>query len=216
MIITGYNIELHRLREIDIEMVRGWRNSPHISQHMEYKEYITPAMQEKWFQSIENVHNNFFIIITKGEKIGLINGSQIDWEKKETMNGGIFIWNEEYWDTLIPLLSSILLTDISFLIGMERTYVKIMRNNAYAIQFNKQLGYELLDNQETKENQQYVLTKKNYFEKTDKFRKTLQKISSQIYTIRIKNKEHVASKKLIEQYNSSIEENKKLINLIIE
>jgi len=216
MIITGYNIELQRLRKEDIEMVRNWRNSTHISQHMEYKEYITPSMQEKWFQSIDNIHNNFFIIITKGEKIGLINGSQIDWEKKETLNGGIFIWNENYWATLIPLLSSILLTDISFLIGMERTFVKIMRTNTNAIQFNKQLGYELLNDQETIENQKYVLTKKNYFQKTNKFRKTLQKISTEKYTIRITDKKHFASKKLITQYNSSCEENKKLINLIIE
>ena len=216
MIIKGYNIELQRLRKDDIEMVRNWRNSTHISQHMEYKEYITPSMQEKWFQSIDNIYNNFFIIITKGEKIGLINGSQIDWEKKETLNGGIFIWNENYWATLIPLLSSILLTDISFLIGMERTFVKIMRTNTNAIQFNKQLGYELLPDQEENENQQYVLTKENYFTKTARLRKTLQKLSTKKYSIRITDKEHIASKKLIDQYNRCGEENKNLINLTIE
>ena len=216
MIISGYDIELARLRHGDIELVRNWRNSAHINRFMEYREYITPEMQKKWFRSIDNIHNNYFIIITKGEKIGLINGSQIDWQKKETLNGGIFIWKDEYWDTLIPLFSSILLTDISFLIGLERTFIKILRNNPKAIQFNKQLGYEILDGQQEFENQQYVLTKENYYKKTEKVRKALDKLSSQKYSIRITDKENESSKWIIEQYERSSEENKKLIKLIID
>ncbi len=173
-------------------------------------------MQEKWFSSINNIYNNYYIIIAKGEKIGLINGSQIDWEKKETKNGGIFIWKDEYWDTLIPLFASILLTDISFIIGLERTYVKILRTNPKAIQFNKQLGYEILEGQEEFENQQYVLTKENYFRKTEKLRMTLEKLSPRKYTIRITDKDDESSKWIIEQYNKSSEENKKSAELIID
>lgn len=215
MTLSGYDIELVRLEHNDIELVRNWRNSSQINRFMEYREYITTEMQESWFRSIDNIHNNYFIIITKGEKVGLINGSQIDWEKKETKNGGIFIWNVDYWNTLIPLFSSILLTDISFILGLERTYVKILRDNDKAIQFNKQLGYEISEGQGKFENQQYVLTKANYFEKTQRLRKTLQRFSKENYHITIANKNNTLSNFYIEKLNQLSEENKKKIQLTI-
>ncbi|MDQ3047168.1 MAG: GNAT family N-acetyltransferase, partial [Bacteroidota bacterium] len=193
MIISGYDIDLKRLKHEDIEMLRGWRNAEHIRNSMEYREHISPEMQEKWFRSIDNASNNYFIISYKGEKIGVINGSGIDWIKKETLNGGIFIWKEEYWNTLIPLLSSILLTDISFSLGMERSYARVLKSNPKAISFNKLLGYELMPDQEETQNQLYVLTKENYFKKTAKLRKTLEKLSSGKYLIRISNMQQEAS-----------------------
>jgi UDP-4-amino-4,6-dideoxy-N-acetyl-beta-L-altrosamine N-acetyltransferase len=215
MTISGYDIELIRLTHDDIELVRNWRNSAHIKRFMEYREHITPEMQEKWFHSIDNIHNNYFIIITKGEKIGLINGSQINWEKKETRNGGIFIWNSAYWNTLIPLFSSILLTDISFILGLEYTYIKILRNNEKAIQFNKQLGYEILNDQENLENQQYVLTREHYFEKTQRLRKTLQRLSTENYQITITDENNSLSKFYIDKLNQLPEDDKKQFRLTI-
>lgn len=215
MTISGYDIELIRLTHDDIELVRNWRNSAHIKRFMEYREHITPEMQEKWFHSIDNIHNNYFIIITKGEKIGLINGSQIDWEKKETRNGGIFIWNLAYWNTLIPLFSSILLTDISFILGLEYTYIKILRNNEKAIQFNKQLGYEILNDQENLENQQYVLTREHYFEKTQRLRKTLQRLSTENYQITITDENNPLSKFYIDKLKQLSEDDKKQFQLTI-
>ena len=175
MIVRGYDIELIRLKHADIELVRNWRNSVHISEHMEFREYITAEMQEKWFESIDTISNNYFIISVKGSKIGLINGSQINWNKKETGNGGIFIWEMDYLKTIIPLRASLLLTDMSLIMGLEKTYIKVMKSNLAAINYNLSLGYELLPNQENCDNQQYVLTKDNYFLKTKKIKSALLK-----------------------------------------
>ena len=76
MKISKYGIDLVRLTEEDIEMLRQWRNSPQIQQFMEYREEITAEMQKKWFDSINNVNNFYFIIHFEGQKIGLINTSQ--------------------------------------------------------------------------------------------------------------------------------------------
>ena len=40
--------------------------------------------------------------------------------------------------------------------------VRILKDNARAIQYNKMLGYELLTNQEATDNQLYVLTKERF------------------------------------------------------
>ncbi|TND09667.1 MAG: GNAT family acetyltransferase [Bacteroidetes bacterium] len=173
MIIRGYGIELIRLRHEDIELVRLKRNSEHVRRHMEYREEISPEMQEKWFAGINTVRNNYFIIVHEGVKIGLISGADIHWEKKETRNGGIFIWEQEYWNTTIPLSASFLLTDISFILGLEKTFIRVLRDNTKAIAFNRQLGYRIVDEHDENYNQLYVLTQDHYEAKTAKLRETL-------------------------------------------
>ncbi|HTF04407.1 MAG TPA: GNAT family N-acetyltransferase [Bacteroidia bacterium] len=173
MKIYGYGIELVRVRHEDIELVRKKRNSLLVRQYMEFREEITPEMQEKWFLSINNRRNNYFIICMNGEKIGLVYGAEIDWEKKETGNGGIFIWDEKWLESSVSLMASFVLIEITFLLGLERTYVKILRTNERAIRFNHDLGYELLPGQENIQNQHYVLNGNIFFSRTEKVRKAL-------------------------------------------
>jgi UDP-4-amino-4,6-dideoxy-N-acetyl-beta-L-altrosamine N-acetyltransferase len=215
MIVKGYGLELVRLRHEDIELVRNWRNAEHVNRFMQYREHITPEMQEQWFSSIDNIHNNYFIIVVNGIKIGLINGSQIDWDKMETGNGGIFIWDVDYNKTLIPLRASLLLTDLSFFLGMKKTYIKVLKDNSSAITYNLSLGYQLLPDQETNYNQCYVLTKENYFSKTENLKHTLLKSSSGEITVIIDDPGHASSKILVEKYNQLSEENKKEVLFII-
>src|ERR1017187_6809502 len=110
MLIRKYGITLKRLKEEDIELVREMRNSAAIRSTMAYREQITPEMQKKWFESINNKFNGYFMIIHEGTKIGLINGKNIDFEKR-TCEGGIFLWDENYKDTIIPALASIIMND---------------------------------------------------------------------------------------------------------
>ena len=215
MIVKGYGIELIRLKHSDIELVRNWRNSSQISQYMEFREYITIEMQEKWFQSIDTIFNNYFIISVKGNMIGLINGSQINWEKKETGNGGIFIWETNYLKTIIPLRASLLLTDMSIILGLERTYIKVLKDNIAAINYNISLGYELLPNQSTHYNQQYVLTKENYLSKTAKLKSTLQQKENSKINVIVDDPNHSVSQFLLRILLNLSEENKSKINLIV-
>ncbi len=162
MIISGYGIVLRRLTIEDIELVRQHRNSERIQQYMEYRQEITAEQQLTWFNSINNIHNNYFVIEHQGKKVGLIYGADINWETKTTGNGGIFIWDATYWETATPTASSFLLTDTSILLGLEKTYIKVLSTNQRAIEFNKSLGYQLLPNQDGILNQQYVLNIEDY------------------------------------------------------
>lgn len=173
MIVEGYGIVLKRLSENDIELVRKWRNSKHINQFMVFRDEISVEQQQKWFASIDNIHNNYFIIEVDGKEIGLINGAQINWETKETGSGGIFIWEDDYWQTKIPIAASLLLTDTASLMGLERTYAKVLRSNKNAISFNRMLGYEILQGQEDQEAENYILETKNYIAQRNMLRKML-------------------------------------------
>ncbi len=205
MIVKGYGIELERLQKGDLELVRNWRNADHVKRYMEFRETITPEMQEKWFSSIDTIYHNYFIILVNKEKIGLIYGSNIDWEKNETGNGGIFIWDINYQKTTIPLRASLLLTDLSFLLGFERTFAKVLKDNVQAISYNLNLGYELMPGQENNYNQQYLLQKENYFTKTEKLRRTLKKGSPEPVSVMITDRTHPASAQMIKRYSELTE-----------
>lgn len=92
MKISNYDVSLELLTENKIEMVRQWRNDPKIQQYMEYRETITPEMQKKWFDKLNNGKDNFYFILQyKGEDIGLINVKDIDYEKKLANQGYLSI-----------------------------------------------------------------------------------------------------------------------------
>lgn len=180
-----YGVTLVRLREEDIEQVRQWRNSPHIVEAMEYREYITPEMQREWFKSIDNTENLYCIIEYGGEKIGLINGKNIDWQNAGG-ESGVFIADPKYYETFVPALVSFVVTDMVFRIsGIETNYAHIMRTNPRAIQFNKSLGFELCEGQENVDNQLYALSRENFYKKTNKLRKAMQAMAPDKEPIRI-------------------------------
>ena len=111
MIISKFNIRFIRLMKEDIELVRQWRNHSSIRKFMVYREHITADMQEKWFETINNNLNLYFIIEYKGKKIGLINGKDINWGEKK-METGIFIWNKYYQKTHIPTLCTMIFAEL--------------------------------------------------------------------------------------------------------
>jgi RimJ/RimL family protein N-acetyltransferase len=216
MIITGFGVALIRLQHHHIETVRQHRNSDKISQYMESRKKISKEQQEKWFVSIDNKFNNYFIISYKDEQIGLIYGAGIDWKKKETANGGIFIWSERHMETHAPLAASLLLTEISFLLGLERTYIKVMHDNRRAIVYNQNIGYEILPGQEEVLNQTYVLTKENYYSKVSRFRKSFVRMFGEIFTLILDNPLHEAEINAQEIYSEMAEENKARLKLVVK
>jgi UDP-4-amino-4,6-dideoxy-N-acetyl-beta-L-altrosamine N-acetyltransferase len=162
MKLSKYGITLNRLREEDIEMVRHWRNSPQITQFMEYREYITPEMQQEWFKSINNFDNFYFIIEYEGKKIGLINSSKIEWDTISS-EGGIFLWDEQYYETFVPVWASLcLLESTYFVLGAGKSVIKTLRDNERAKKLNLHLGYELMEGQEEEYNQGYLLTRDSF------------------------------------------------------
>jgi len=165
MILEKYGVILKRLTHDKIEMVRNWRNDPKISKYMEFREYITPEMQEEWFQRINNDNNFFFIIEHAGKEIGLVNAKDIDYEQK-TVEGGIFIYDDDYLNSDIPFRASLCSSDFAFeTLNLERVIIHVLSDNKRAIKYNLMLGFERQPNQENIHNQLYFMTKENYLKK---------------------------------------------------
>lgn len=153
MIISKNNIRYIRLKEEDIELVRNWRNHPSIKSNMVFREHITPEMQKKWFASINNNNNLYFIIEYKGKKIGLINGKDINWEDR-SMETGIFIWHKYYRKSHIPTLCSMIFADVGVTIWQLKPRATILKSNEQALKYNKMLGFKVIEDDPDKE---YVL-----------------------------------------------------------
>ena len=68
------DIKLVPLTEIDIELVRNWRNSKEVSKYMYTENEISSEQQKKWFDSIQNRKDSVYWIIEYDEKkIGVAN-----------------------------------------------------------------------------------------------------------------------------------------------
>jgi RimJ/RimL family protein N-acetyltransferase len=162
--ISKYGVTLKRLTIDKIELVRNWRNDPKISQYMDFRDYITPEMQKKWFEKINNAFNYYFIIVYNHEEIGLINLRDVDFLGK-CAEPGIFIYEDKYLVTDIGFRSALCNADFAFeMLKLNHLSGHIMANNKRALRFNKAFGYVLAEGEENKEKQRYILTKERYFE----------------------------------------------------
>lgn len=162
--ITKYGVTLRPLTHDKIEMVRQWRNHPKIQQYMEYREEITPEMQEQWFQKISTSGKDFYFIINyESKEVGLINIRDVDFKSGEG-EPGIFIWDDEYLNTGLSFRASLCLLDWVFeSLKLNKTTAHILCDNIRSKQFAEVRGYKLAPGQKDVYNQQYTLLKADYF-----------------------------------------------------
>lgn len=144
----------------------------------------------------------------------MISGAEIDWNKLETGNGGLFIWDEEFHGTSVPLAASLLLTHLSFLIGFRRTYIKTLRDNTRAITYNTTFGYRLEPGQENERNQLYSLTREQFYASTKAFRKTL--AGTEVLRCIMKEPFDAMSKKVKQAIDAMPQPDRIQVELIIE
>lgn len=184
MKLFKYGITLERLKEADIELVRQWRNSDPVRLNMEYRQLISPEQQRAWFSTINNPENNYMLIHYKGEKIGLLNDKNIDWQAR-TSESGIFLGKPEYHSSYVPYLVSVAGIESTFCyLDWNRQYAHILKGNKNAIQFNLQLGYRLCEGQENEENQQYELTREWFEQTAGKIRKAVRRLAGNEHKVR--------------------------------
>jgi RimJ/RimL family protein N-acetyltransferase len=175
--LEKFGVTLTRLTEDKIELVRRWRNDPKISQFMEYRNEITAEMQKKWFHSIDNEFNLYYIVSVDGKDIGLINIKDLD-EQKSEGEGGIFIWDDDYQFGDASFRAICCLYDYALLdCGFHRIRVHVLDDNINAIKFNKAIGFKKIqDAQRIVGNCDWELTKDSYLQ--SKVRKMVEKMYS--------------------------------------
>lgn len=172
-----YGIILERLRQEDIELVRQWRNSDPVRLNMKYREIITPEQQQQWFASVNNLQSNYMMIHYQGQKVGLLNDKNIDWESR-CSESGIFFGRTEFYGTFVPYLVAVAGIETTFyMLGWERQYAHILRSNINAIRFNMQLGYQLSEGQEGIDHQRYEVSRESFEKKAGKIIKAVRSLA---------------------------------------
>lgn len=162
--LKQFDVELRRLQLEDIELVRKWRNEAHVAQQMIYREYITTEMQLKWFNSINNQYNYYFLILFKGNKVGLINAKDYNL-KRGFGEGGIFIGDKAYENSFAAVFASLCLLNFVFYLlpHISKSRIRVLKTNERAIQYNKLMGYEEIPGAKNEHDQLFELSRERYF-----------------------------------------------------
>lgn len=161
LVLEGYGVKLKRLTHDKIELLRQWRNDPKIQQYMIYRETITPEMQEKWFQKINNDHNFYFIIEYEGKEIGCVNIKDVDYEKKcgET---GIYLFDSNCEHCGIARKAYMSVIEFGFKsINLKSLIAHVLLDNESSVNFHAKFGYVLLEKHDDTRGK-YILTKEAY------------------------------------------------------
>jgi len=136
---------------------------------MNFQEHITPEMQLKWFHSINNFNNFYFILRYKDLKIGLGNIKNVDWENRSG-EAGVFIAEKTHLSTFLPVVGALTLSELVFKIfNLKNLYAQVRTDNNRAVKFNKLFGYRRVEGEEGKESQLFTLTPKMFKKATWKF-----------------------------------------------
>jgi len=200
--LNQYGITLKRVTEEDIELIRNWRNHPSIRKTMGYQKKISPSEQIEWFKSINNKLNYYHLIIVDDKPIGVINCKEVNLKEKYG-EGGIFIWDEAYRGSAVPGIASVIMINYIFnviKIG-NKSFVRILKNNVLAQNYNKMLGYTLIPGQENRRNQWYILTKEDFNRKLPLLSKGAEKYTNTDGTLHVKGSVSALN---IEEVNATI------------
>ena len=174
MRVQQYGLDYYRVGEEDLELIRYWRNQDFIRLTMQFSEYITPKMQKDWFHKINNPLNYYFIINYKNKKIGLINCKNTDIDSR-IAEGGIFIWDENFFGTPIPVLASLTMMESVFEVFQsgDASIVTVRKDNSRAIVYNKNLGYKYYCESEDGSCVKLILRREEYFQLKNKIGRAL-------------------------------------------
>jgi len=202
MKLFKYGIILERLKEEDIELVRQWRNSDPVRLNMEFRDIISPEQQREWFISIDNLQNNYLMIYYKGEKIGLLNDKNVNWDTR-TSESGLFLGRTEFYSTFVPYLVSVAGIETTFyFLNWKKQFAHILKSNLNAIKYNSQLGYILSKSQDHSENQQYELTRDRFEQSAGKIRKAVRLLAAEDIKTRLLLEPADYSSGLAQRYES--------------
>jgi UDP-4-amino-4,6-dideoxy-N-acetyl-beta-L-altrosamine N-acetyltransferase len=140
--IEKFGIQLEPLTLDTAMIVRQWRNSPKVSQFMDFKEQISEEQQIRWFENTVRSENKYFILKQNSISIGLIHLDRFN-EIYKSAFAGLFIGNESFEGTGIAFKASIALLEYAFEeLKLKKVFAKVHQNNGAAIAYNSNLGFE--------------------------------------------------------------------------
>jgi hypothetical protein len=143
-----YGVELERLERKHLETVRQWRNQERIRLCMQFQNEISPASQADWFNALHPNNDWYFLAHAGTIPFGLFHIKQVRWDGKTGEAGG-FVGRPEWIGGAEAATAILALMDFAFFqLGLEFLEVTYRPNDSNLEALNRQLGYELLQQQE--------------------------------------------------------------------
>ena len=174
MEISNYNIKLIRVNETHLELLRGWRNSDFVKSKMIFSEHITPEMQKKWFESINNGQNYYFLAVSNNVNVGVMHVKNIE---NNIGEGGIYLASADFENTDIVARMVLCFNDFVFDdLKLDYIYSQVKHDNQKAISSSLAQGCVKDEEKSTQEVVAFILKPENYRLKTKKIKQILNKL----------------------------------------
>ena len=146
------NILLRPLCHDDIEKLRVWRNDMQATRFLRQIGYITPEMQEKWYQSYLNNPNEITFAIVETDELNRIVGSVsiYDINEKQAEFGRIQIGDKEAHGKGIGRVSIVMALTVGFdIIGLQKITGCVHQENIAAHKNDIKIGFKIVGTQDS-------------------------------------------------------------------
>lgn len=147
MNLKGKKVTLRAIEPTDLEFLRSMMNDEAISDGVIGLSFpVSSAMQEKWYQSILQDHDNYrFIIETeKDGAVGLVTMGDIDWVNRVVHSTGIKVDSKKITESGIALdAMTTMFKFIFYQLNLNRIEGTVLIDNVQANALNKLLGYTI-------------------------------------------------------------------------
>lgn len=154
------NIRLLPLAAGDIESLRIWRNDPDNTKFLRKIPYITPEMQQEWFESYLSDRNELiFSIYELGEKEKLVGSlSLYDIKEDEATFGKILIGDKNAHGKKIGVHATKAAVGIAFRrLNVNRVTLYVFAENAAAVKTYGYAGFHITDEHDVNGSKEYTM-----------------------------------------------------------
>lgn len=169
-------VSFRRIGELDIQLVRSWRNSDHVRLQMINQDVISSDDQLAWFRTLQYSKSRHYLYSFGGMDIGVVNLKPL---REETdFEAGIYCGQREFLGHPINISAALGFYDFEFgQNGFRRSRAVVLPSNEPALRLNKFLGYEA-KGEDTKGVLTLELTSEAFFSRRTLFQRFLNHVDT--------------------------------------
>ncbi|WP_433921982.1 GNAT family N-acetyltransferase [Paenibacillus taichungensis] len=145
-IIKNDKFTLTPVTEADIELMRGWRNSPLNQSSFLTNTYIEIDQQKRWYEKYLQKTDDIMFIVNdledSGKSVGMLGLYNIDNYKKRAEFGRLLIGESSTRGKGLGLAITISLCEFGFeLLELNEIYLEVIANNTSACKVYAKAGF---------------------------------------------------------------------------
>lgn len=138
------DIQLKRLNETHLEIVRKWRMMDHVTRYMNTDPVLTPESQRAWFAKISADNTQiWWIICVDATPVGVMDIINID-NANSKCEWGYYIAEQTARSMKLAVTLEWNLYDyVFFTLGLNRLYNEVLSENEGVVQLHKMCGSDI-------------------------------------------------------------------------